>query len=82
MEMVSNAMRYVAKALAEASHCQIRDVLEHRDAAKQHLVHSIRGMQKEDLEKRIVKQLPTLDSIRSTWYQVQAQGDKVKSYFI
>ena len=59
-----------------------RDVLEHRNAAKQHLVHSIWGTHKGDLEWGILKQWPTLDITHSNWYQVQAQVDKVKSHFI
>jgi len=59
-----------------------RDLLEHHYAAKQHLVHSIRGMHKEALERGLLKQLPTLDIARSNRYQVGAQVDQVKSHFI
>jgi len=60
----------------------IRDVLEHCNAAKQHLVHSIWGMPMGDLARGMLKQRPTLDITRSNWYQVCAQVDKVKSHFI
>jgi hypothetical protein len=42
-----------------------RDVLEHRNAAKQHLVHRIRGMHKGDFERGMLKQRPMLDITRS-----------------
>jgi hypothetical protein len=41
LEMVIYATRCTAKALAEALHWQILEGLEHRFAAKQHLVNSI-----------------------------------------
>jgi hypothetical protein len=41
------------------------DVLEHRNAAKQHLVNSIRGTHRGDFERGMLKQLPTLDITRS-----------------
>jgi len=56
-----------------------RAVLEHRYAAKQHLVHSIWGVHKGDLERGRLKQQPMLDSTRSNRYQVRTQVDKVKS---
>jgi len=59
-----------------------REVLEHRYAAKQHLVHSIWGMHKGDLERGMLRRWPTLDITRSIRYQVRAQVDKVKSHFI
>jgi hypothetical protein len=59
-----------------------RDVLEHRNAAKQHLVHSIQGTHKGDLERGMLNQRPTLDITCSNRYQVQAQVDKVQSHFI
>jgi len=59
-----------------------RDVLEHRYAAKQHLVHSMWGAHKGDLERGMLKQRPTLGITRSNWYQVRAQVNKVKSHFI
>jgi len=59
-----------------------RDVLEHRYAAKQHLVHSIWRTHKGDLERGMMKQRPTLDITCSNRYQVQAQVDMVKSHFI
>jgi len=45
-----------------------RDVLEHRYAAKQHLVHSIRGTHKGDLERGMLNQRPTVDITRSNRY--------------
>jgi len=59
-----------------------RDVLEHRNAAKQHLVHSIGGTHKGDLERGMLKQWPTLNITRSKWYQVRPQVDMVKSHSI
>jgi hypothetical protein len=59
-----------------------RDLLEHRNAAKQHLVHSIRGTHKGHFERGVLKQWPTLHIARSNRYQVRAQVDKVKSHFI
>jgi len=59
-----------------------RDVLEHRYAAKQHLVHSSWGAYKGDLERGMLKQCSTLDITRSNRYQVRAQVDNVKSHFI
>ena len=59
-----------------------RDVLEHRYAAKQHLVLSIRGTQKGDLERDMLKQWPTLDISLSNQYQVRAQVNMVKSHFM
>jgi len=58
------------------------DDLEHRYAAKQHLVHSIRGTHKEDFETGILNQRPTVDITRSNRYQVHAQVDKFISHFI
>jgi len=59
-----------------------RDVLEHRDAAKQHLVHSIGGTHNGDLERGMLNQQPTVDITRLNWYQVLAQVNQVKSHFI
>jgi hypothetical protein len=59
-----------------------RDVLEQRYGAKRHLVHSIRGTHKGDLEGGMLNQRPALDITRSNWYQVRAQVDKVKYHFI
>jgi len=59
-----------------------RDILEHRYAAKQHLVLSFRGTHKGDLERGMLNQHPTLDITRSNRYQVRAQVDKVKSHSI
>jgi len=59
-----------------------RDILEHCYAAKQHLVHSIWGTHKGDLERGMLKQWPTLDITHSNRYQVRVQVDKVKSHFI
>jgi hypothetical protein len=59
-----------------------RDVLEHRYAAKQHLVHNIRGSHKGDLERGMLNQWPTVDISRSNRYQVRTQVDKFKSHFI
>jgi hypothetical protein len=56
-----------------------RVVLEHRNAAKLHLVHSFRGMQKGDFERGMLKQRPTLDITRSNRYQVPVQVDKAIS---
>jgi hypothetical protein len=46
------------------------DVLEHRSGAKQHLVRTIRGTQKGDLESGMLKQWPTLDITCSNWDHV------------
>ena len=59
-----------------------RDVLEHRYAAKQHLVHSIRGTHTGDLERGMLNQQLRVDITLSNRYQVRAQVDKVKSHFI
>jgi len=59
-----------------------RDVLEHRYAAKQHLVHSIWGPHKGHLERGMLKQRPMLDIRHSNRYQVRTQVDKVKYHFI
>jgi len=59
-----------------------RDVLEHRYAAKQLLVHSIWASHKEDPDNGMLKQRPTLDITRSNQYQVRVQVDKLKSHFI
>jgi hypothetical protein len=56
--------------------------MAHRNAAKHHLVHSIRGMHKGDFGRGMVKEWPTLDITCSNRYQVRAQVDKVKSHFI
>jgi hypothetical protein len=67
--MVSSVMRRIVKALAEAPYWQNnRDVLEHCHAAKQHLVHSIGGKHKGDLERCMLNQRPTLDITRSNRY--------------
>jgi len=58
------------------------DGLEHRYAAKQHLVHSIRGTHKGDRERGMLKQRPTVDISRSNRYQVHTQVNKVQSHFI
>jgi len=58
-----------------------RDVLEHRYAAKQHLVHSIQGTHKGDLERGMLNQRPTVDITLSNRYQVRAQVDMVESHF-
>jgi len=59
-----------------------REVLEHRYAAKQHLVHRIWGMHKGDFERGMLQRRPTLDITHSIGYQVRAQVDKVKSHLI
>jgi len=59
-----------------------RHVLEHCNAAKQHLVHSIWGALKGDLERGMLKQWPILDITRSNRYQVHAYVNKLKSHFI
>jgi len=46
--------------------CWCRDILEHRYAAKQHLINSIWGTHKGDLERGMPEQRPTLDITRST----------------
>jgi hypothetical protein len=56
--------------------------MEHRFAAKQHLVHSICSTHKGDLERGMVKQCPTLDITNSNRYQVRAHVDMVKCSFI
>jgi hypothetical protein len=60
----------------------IRDVLEHRFAAKQHLVNSIQGMHKGDRERGMLNPTPTVHSTCSNWYQVPAQVDKVRFHLI
>jgi len=59
-----------------------REVLEHCYAAKQHLVHSIWGTHKGDIERGILKQRLMLDITCSNWYQVRPQVDKVGSHLI
>ena len=59
-----------------------REVLEHRYGAKQHLVHTMWGTHKVDLERGMLMQRPMLDITCSNRYQVQAQVDKVKSCFM
>jgi hypothetical protein len=59
-----------------------RDVLEQRYAAKQHLIHTIRGSHKGDRERGMLNQRPTVDITRSNRYQIRAQVDKVKSHLI
>jgi len=59
-----------------------RDILDHPYAAKQHLVHSIRGTHKGDLERCMQNQRPTVDMSRSNRLQFDTQVDKVKSHFI
>jgi hypothetical protein len=49
---------------------------------KKHLVHSIRGTHKGDLERGMLNQRPMVDITRSNRYQVRAQVDMVKSDFI
>jgi len=58
------------------------DVLEHRYAAKQHLVPSIRGAHKGDLDRGMLKQRPSLDITCSIQYQGWAQVGKFISHFI
>jgi len=58
------------------------DVPERRYAAKQHLVLSIWGTRKGDLERGTLKQRPMLDITRSNQNQVRAHVCKVKSYLI
>jgi len=59
-----------------------RKVLEHSYAAKQHLIHSIWGTHKWDLERGILKQQPKLNTTRLNHYQVRVQVDQVRSHFI
>jgi len=59
-----------------------RDVLEHRNAAKQDLVHSNWGTHNGDLERGMLNHRPTVDITRLNRYQVRAQVDKVQSKFI
>jgi hypothetical protein len=59
-----------------------RDVLEHRYAANQHLVHTIRGAHKGDLESGMLKQRLTLDITHSNRYLVRAKVNNVTSHFI
>jgi hypothetical protein len=56
--------------------------VEQRYAAKQHLVHSIRGTHNGDLERGMLKRRPTFDITCSIRYQVLAQVNKVLSHFI
>jgi len=42
-----------------------REQLEHHYAAKQHLIHSIRGTHNGDLERGMLNQRPTVDITRS-----------------
>jgi hypothetical protein len=76
-----NVTRYESISLRPTL-ADIRDVLEHSYAAKQHLVHSIRGMHKGHLERGMLNLWPTVDIQRSNRYQVRAQVDKVKSQFL
>jgi len=59
-----------------------RDELDHCYAATQHLVHSIWGTHKGDVERGMLMQRPTLDITCSNQYHVRAQVDNVKNYFI
>jgi len=78
--------------LCNATHCEriswsptlvdTRDVLEHHNATKQHLVQSIWGMHKEDLERGMLKQWPTLDITSSNRFHVPTQVAMVKSHSI
>jgi len=58
------------------------DVLEHCYAAKQHLVHSIWGTHKGDLERGMLEQHPTLDITGSNRNQVRAELNKFNSHCI
>jgi len=58
------------------------EVLEHRYAAKQHLVHSIWGTQKGYVERGMRKQRLTLDITHSNRDQVGAHVDMVQYHFI
>jgi len=89
---VYECMRYGDGKLCNATCCESiiwiptladnREVLEHRYAAKQHLVHSISGMHKGDLERGMLKQWAMLDIEHWKRYQVRAQVDIVKSHCI
>jgi hypothetical protein len=59
-----------------------RDLLEHRDAAKPHLVHIIRGMHKGDCERGMLNLRPPFDIKCSNRHRVRAQVDKVISHVI
>ena len=59
-----------------------RDVLEHPNAAKQHIVHCIRGTHKGHLERGILNQQPMLDITCSSQHQDRVQVFKTKSDLI
>ena len=59
-----------------------REVWEHHYAAKQHLVHSIRGTHTGDRERGMINQRPTVDMPGLNRYQVRAQVDNVQFHFI
>jgi len=59
-----------------------RDVLEHCNVEKQHLVKSVRGTHKGDFERGMLKQRPTYDIKCSNWYQVREQVDTIMTHFI
>jgi len=89
---VYQCKRLADSQLGNTMHCEIissshtlvdnRDILKHRNAAKQHLVHSIGGIHKGDHGGGMLKQRPTLHITRSNRYQVHAHVDNVKSHFI
>jgi hypothetical protein len=56
----------------------IRDILDHCYAAKQHLVNSILGTHKGDLECGMLTQWPVFDITHSNHYQVREHINKVK----
>jgi len=76
-----NAMRFESNS-GNPTLADNRDVLEYHYAAKHHLVHSIWGAHKGDLERGMLKQQPTMDITHSNRYQVQSQVNKVKSHYI
>jgi hypothetical protein len=55
--------------------------MEHRYAAKQHLVYGIEGVQKGDLARGMLEQLFTLDNSRSNRYLLRELVDYVESNF-
>ena len=76
-----NATRWDSISLSPTL-ADYRYILEHRNAAKQHLVHSIRGTHTGDLERGRLNQRPTVVITHSNRYQVRAHVDQVKSHFI
>jgi hypothetical protein len=62
LKIVSYALRRIGKALPEASHWQIIETYWNTSMQQYNiLVHSIQATHKDDLERYMLKQRPTLD---------------------